>query len=441
MVFGRKQESTSAPAETAAPQVDAEPSFVIVGTNTPDTLKQAIAPLVTPLKVVLGPPAALNAQTVRSAVSVLTEFLSPGQLSQVRDLVIAERERRKDGTPTLILAVRTDQLAEFGSWFYESAAADRIQGVRLILVNNSAEIPEVLPSRLGAIKEPNIIKMPISPEVQNSGFRYLFAISPELRKVVTMIRGFAENGVTRVYMLGGPGTGKSTVAYYYYLVRSKGNFVQVNLTSESTGDKMAMKSLLCGHVAGSYPGAGTREGALSFARDGVCFLDETHGVTGVVMQVLMEVLDSGQYLPYGATAKRLLECAVLFASNRSWESLRSMIHLDEHARLGAALLTIPDLKKREEDLIAVMATTMSRFAGQCKTWRFPTGITPEAWKTIRNCTWRGNIRTLMRVFETASVSFATSETGSNLLDVPQITEGLNLWEPSDHKDLEMFVSY
>lgn len=72
----------------------------------------------------------------------------------------------------------------------------------------------------------------------------------------------------------------------------------VNLSAESTGDKASMKSLLCGHVAGAIPGAGAREGALSFARDGVCFLDESHGVTGSVMQILMEVLETNQHSPF-----------------------------------------------------------------------------------------------------------------------------------------------
>ncbi len=70
----------------------------------------------------------------------------------------------------------------------------------------------------------------------------------------------------------------------------------------------------------------------------------------------MEVLDSCQFLPFGGTKKRALECAVIFASNRSWETLRDMMNLDEHARLGATLVKIPDLIKRREDFICYYRT-------------------------------------------------------------------------------------
>ena len=92
------------------------------------------------------------------------------------------------------------------------------------------------------------------------------------------MKDLAENNISRVYLLGGPGSGKTSLAYYYWLCRSKGRFITVNLTAESTDDKAAMKSLLCGHVSGAFGTGPSREGALSFAEDGVCFLDER--VTG-----------------------------------------------------------------------------------------------------------------------------------------------------------------
>nr|WP_281272985.1 sigma 54-interacting transcriptional regulator [Salinisphaera halophila] len=189
-------------------------------------------------------------------------------------------------------------------------------------------------------------------------------------------------------MLGGPGSGKTSRAYDYCLARTRGNFV----TAEATDDKAAMKSLLCGHVSGAFPGAGSRTGAFSHARDGVCFLDESHGVSGSVMEVLMEALDSNQYLPYGASAKRPLDCAVVFASNRSWDTLIASVNMDEHARLGAMILHLPDLAVRREDLIAVLATTLDGMRRRATTWAAPAGLSQAAWQAIGDCPWRGNTR-------------------------------------------------
>lgn len=381
------------------------------------------------------------ANVASRASACLVTFGNTELLDKTLDTIAASRKERENGTPTLILAVTPEQLTDFGEWLYKRATEDRIHGLRLIAYKDFEDIAKQLPSRLGPVVEPNIVSMPTMTEVDNSPSKYLFAISPSLRATIQFMQELAENNISRIYLLGGPGTGKTTLSYYYWLRRGKGRFVTVNLNSESTGDKASMKSLLCGHVTGAVGSAGSREGALSFAKDGVCFLDESHGVTGTVMQVLMEVLDSGQYLPFGATAKRALECAVIFASNRSWETLRGEIALDEHARLGAIIVGIHDLKQREEDLIAVLATTLAKFKSQCTTWQAPSGVTHEAWQEIMNCPWRGNLRTLIRVTETASVTRARQTNSIPLLQKPEIQAAIELWEPEEHESHNIFASY
>ncbi len=377
---------------------------------------------------------------ISRATAVVSVFEDNARRSRLLDEVIKVRRARGDGTPTLIVAANIHNLIDLGGWMHERAEQDALEGIRLIAAVNPSEVAAQLDDKLNPVSEQNIIKMPISPEIPDSGYKYFYTISPSLREVVRLTRELAQNNVSRIYLLGGPGAGKTSIAYYYWLSRSKGNFVTINLNAESTGDKAAMKSLLCGHVTGSFPGASAREGALSFAKDGVCFLDESHGVTGVVMQVLMEVLDSNQYYPFGATAKRLLECAVIFASNRSWETLRDQINLDEHARLGATLIQIEDLSERPEDLVAVLAAMFAKFKKQCTTWTPPVGLTEEAWQRIRKCPWRGNLRTLMRVFETAAVHASAVKKSSELLDVEEIEYGIGLWEPEDHHSHQIYTS-
>jgi len=101
---------------------------------------------------------------------------------------------------------------------------------------------------------------------------------------------------------------------------------------------------------------------------GVCFLDESHGVSGAAIEVLMEALDSGRYLPYGASTKRQIDSAILFATNRSCEHLQNPVNLDEFTRVGAATVSVPELYKREEDMIAVMAATLARLGTNRTTW-------------------------------------------------------------------------
>ena len=366
---------------------------------------------------------------------VMAMFVDPASLDGLADKVLQARQSGK--SVTLIIAISGSQLVSLGKWMDKRAADGKLSGIRLILGHDGFDVAQQLGKRLQHPTEANVIRMPVNTEIENSAFRSFFVFSPELQTLVARIRGFAQNGVTRACLLGGPGSGKTTLAYYYYLVRDKGRFVSINLAAENTGDKAAVKSLLCGHVSGAFPGAGARTGAFTHARDGVTFLDESHGVTGAVMEVLMEALDNGQYLPFGASSKQQLECALLFATNRSWEHLQNSVNLDEFTRMGASVLQVPELHKREEDMIAVVATALARLGSRCTTWTPPTGLSREAWSRIRDCRWHGNIRGLIRVLESAFVDTATGS-GASLIQAHEVEQGIERWEPKSHHSHQIY---
>ena len=369
---------------------------------------------------------------------IMTLFVEPSQLDGIADKVMAARDAGRK--LSLIVTINGAQLVSLGKWLDRRAGEGRLTGgMRLILAEDTSDVGSQLLNRLHHTQEANVIRMPVSTEIENSAYRSAFVFSPELHTLVARIRGFAQNGVSRACLLGGPGSGKTTLAYYYYLVRDKGRFVSINLAAENTGDKAAVKSLLCGHVSGAFPGAGARTGAFTHARDGVTFLDESHGVTGAVMEVLMEALDNGQYLPFGASAKQQLDCALLFATNRSWEHLQNAVNLDEFTRMGAAILQVPELSKREEDMIAVVATTLARLGAKCTTWTPPSGLTRDAWQRIRDCRWHGNIRGLIRVLESAFVD-TTTGSGSSLIQAHEVEKGIERWEPKSHHSHQIYAT-
>ncbi|MES0873481.1 sigma 54-interacting transcriptional regulator [Sinimarinibacterium thermocellulolyticum] len=364
-------------------------------------------------------------------------FVPPAALDRLADRVLAAREA--GAAATLIVAVQGQQLAALGRWLQSRAHKGRLVGLRLILARDTEDVLRQLPERMRHGVEDNLIRMPVSTEIEDSPHKNFFVFSPELQSLVGRIRAYARNGISRAYLLGGPGSGKTSLAYFYYLVRNKGRFVSVNLAAENTGDKAAVKSLLCGHVMGAFPGAGARLGAFTVARDGVCFIDEAHGVTGAVMEVLMEALDNGQYMPFGASAKQPLDCALLFATNRSWASLQASVNIDEFTRLGAAVLEVPELYKREEDLIAVVATTLARLGASCTTWTAPEGIDEAAWRRIRECRWHGNVRALVRVIEAAFVETAANG-ATTLIPAAAIEGGIALWEPAQHHSHRLYAA-
>lgn len=365
---------------------------------------------------------------------ILALFIEPNKLDALADAVLALR--RTGRRLTLILALKPSQLVAFGRWLDRRAAEHRLGGLHLLLAADLDGVSAQLGDRMTPVREDNVIRMPMTTEVESMSYRNFYVFSHKLQTLVARVRAFAQNGIHRAYLLGGPGSGKTSLAYYYFLVRNKGRFVSVNLAAENTGDKSAVKSLLCGHVAGAFPGAGARIGAFTQARDGVCFLDESHGVIGPVMEVLMEALDNGQYLPFGAAAKQKLDCALLFATNRGWQHLMDSVNIDEFTRLGAATLHVPELAQREEDMIAVTATTLARLAEGCTSWKAPAGLRDDAWQRIRECRWHGNTRALIRTLEAAFVDSASR--GETLITAEDIDTGIALWEPRDHHSHKIY---
>jgi Sigma-54 interaction domain. len=190
---------------------------------------------------------------------VLSLFVDPQELDGVSDRV--NLTRRSGRSTTLVVAVRPTQLAALGRWLERRANAGQLHGLRLLMATSLEEVVQRLPERLEPASEENVIRMPVSAEVENSPVRHFYVFSPQIQALIKRIRGFAQNGINRAYLLGGPGSGKTTLSYYYFLLRNRGRYVSVNLAAENTGDKAAVKSLLCGHVSGAFPGAGARTGA------------------------------------------------------------------------------------------------------------------------------------------------------------------------------------
>lgn len=143
---------------------------------------------------------------------VLSLYLEPSQLDAIADAVLAQRQAGHK--TTLIIAINTTQISALGRWLDARANAGKLSGTRLILANSVEGVGQQLPDRLTVVTEDNVIRMPVSPEIENTAYKNFFTFSPQLHKLAARIRGFAENGVTRAYLLGGPGAGKTSFAYY-----------------------------------------------------------------------------------------------------------------------------------------------------------------------------------------------------------------------------------
>jgi len=131
---------------------------------------------------------------------------------------------------------------------------------------------------------------------------------------------------------------------------------------------------------------------------------------------------------------------VVFASNRSWETLRKLINFDEHSRLGATVVDVSNLAAREEDLIAVLSSALADAAKRFTTWSAPLGISLAAWETIRDCRWRGNIRTLLRCVESSAIKWAMDPSAGEVIEATHFVDAINQWEPQpDDENAKLYL--
>ena len=95
-------------------------------------------------------------------------------LDSVNEKVLQTRSQRDDGFPCLIIVCGYSQLTELGEWLVRHSKEETLDGVRIILSNETPDISQQIQNKLGPIKEKTIIKMPKSTEVDQEQVEYSY---------------------------------------------------------------------------------------------------------------------------------------------------------------------------------------------------------------------------------------------------------------------------
>jgi len=115
---------------------------------------------------------------------------------------------------------------------------------------------------------------------------------------------------------------------------------------------------------------------------GIVLLDEIADLSLVAQASLMENLQQNPGVRYVATTKKNLE----------QEMRAGRLREDVLARLGALVLRVPSLRQRKEDIPALLAFFLDKYAGQ---FRRPAPILSATAKgALQEYNWPGNVREL-----------------------------------------------
>jgi two-component system, NtrC family, response regulator AtoC len=223
--------------------------------------------------------------------------------------------------------------------------------------------------------------------------------SPAILEVRALIRQLGRSGVRTALITGESGTGKELAARLLHAEspHRDGPFVEVNCSAVS---ETLFESEFFGHERGAFTGAVEgRRGLAELAHGGTLFLDEVGEIPLSCQPKLLRFLDDQSFLRVGGRKKLRVDVQIVAATNRD---LRDMVaqwtfRQDLYFRLNVALITLPPLRERPDDIIPLatywLTEANTRYAKRIA------GFLPEAQAMLLGYPWPGNVRELRNLIE------------------------------------------
>jgi len=202
-----------------------------------------------------------------------------------------------------------------------------------------------------------------------------------------------------VLVQGETGTGKELVARAIHQAspRRLGSLEPLNCAAIP---RDLAESELFGHEKGAFTGATSRRtGAFERASGGTLFLDEVGEMPLSLQPKLLRVLEDGQVQRVGATRRVAVDVRVVAATHRDLaaEANGGAFRQDLYHRLAVGIISLPPLRRRAEDIPALVEHFLKRLGGG--------GALPmpdsAALDLLGEHPWPGNVRQLQGALQRA----------------------------------------
>ncbi len=206
-----------------------------------------------------------------------------------------------------------------------------------------------------------------------------------------------------VLIVGESGVGKEIIPRVIHdnSPRRREKYFAINCGSIPEG---TIDSELFGHVKGSYTGAiNDSPGYFGVANKGTLFLDEVGELPLATQARLLRVLETGEYIPVGATEVRKTDVRIVAATNVNIRQAISegRFREDLYYRLNSIPIQMPPLRERGEDIILLFRLFALQMAEKYKMDRVV--LDEGAKQLLMHYKWPGNVRQLKNITEQISV--------------------------------------
>jgi two-component system C4-dicarboxylate transport response regulator DctD len=232
-----------------------------------------------------------------------------------------------------------------------------------------------------------------------------------------------------VMVLGETGTGKELVArcLHDHSQRRDRSFVAINCGGLP---ESLFESELLGHEPGAFTSAAKRRvGKLEHANGGTLLLDEIESMPMALQVKLLRVLQERRLERLGSNEEVRLDLRVVAATKADLLALSNegRFRADLYYRLNVAVLELPPLRERREDIPLLFESFVAQAAArwQCEPRRW----SAERMSALMAHDWPGNVREIRNVAD--RFVLGADEDGDAEHPLPSATQRLSLPQQMD----------
>jgi transcriptional regulator with GAF, ATPase, and Fis domain len=271
------------------------------------------------------------------------------------------------GSPPLVVFTATSRRvpgppADRGSWIWLCAAEVPRTRKRDAVLQGACDVVSLRDSDAGRqlvarLQELSVVDPPLPPS------DIVVTESEVSRHLLTQVARVAPTSMA-VLLSGETGTGKEVMArlIHAWSPRRQKRFVPINCAAIPNE---LMEAELFGYARGAFSGAVQRyDGQLMAAEAGTVFLDEIDDTPLELQVKLLRVLEDRVVSRLGENEWHEVDFRILAATNRDLRPLieAGLFGSDLYERLAIVSIRVPPLRDRLEDLPALAAHFLSRFA-------------------------------------------------------------------------------
>lgn len=264
--------------------------------------------------------------------------------------------------------------------------------------------------------------------------------NPQMRQVIDEAGKLAQTNIP-VLIVGENGSGKEIVADYIHANsdRSASKMVKINCAAFP---ESLLDNELFGHERGAYTGADSVfRGVFERANGSTLFLDEIGDMPLTIQAKILRVLQNNEIRRIGGSRTFNVDVRFVAATNKDLGDLieKGRFREDLFYRLNAAILSVPPLRQRKEDIPLLASYFVREFSRSHG--KEVAEIAPEVDRLFAKYSWPGNVRELRNTLNYGVA--ITSDGKIGIEDLPPMlrsatpaSESLNIREESEKSLIE-----